>query len=474
MPQLPQTVESAARELRNGSVTSVELTKAALAAADELDPVLGTFVTRFSDHALERAAEADDQLARGDDRGPLHGIPIGIKDLFAVAEGPTTAQSLVLDREWGAGKDAPVIARIKAGGAVIVGKTTTNEFAIGMPDDDKPFPKPRNPWNTETWAGGSSAGAGSGVATGAFMAALATDTAGSIRIPAAFCGVTGLMPTYGRVSKAGCVPLAYSMDHVGPLARSARDCAAILQVIAGPDPADPDCVNESFLPPVYDGDLSGVRVGVVRTHAMVPGASAALAPVFDSAVAVIAGMGATLVEVELPLWVETVTAAMVTLSCEALAYHKTDMSTRWGDYFQSTRAVLATGALLSGADYVQAQRVRRVTQDAVARAFDDVDVILGPTAAIGAPSFTSIIENGGLTGLDSLLPVLFTTYWDAVGNPVLAMPMGFDEAGMPLSLQVAGPAFGEGQILRVADAFQQHTDWHLRRPALADREETGS
>jgi aspartyl-tRNA(Asn)/glutamyl-tRNA(Gln) amidotransferase subunit A len=224
MTALPLTLTDAAMALREGTVTSVALTEAAIAAADAADETVGTYLTRFNEYALERAATADAELARGEDRGPLHGIPFGVKDILAMAEGPTTAQSLILDRSWGAGKDAPTVARVKAAGAVITGKTTTMEFACGIPDATKPFPIPRNPWNLDTWAGGSSSGTGSGVAAGMFLAGLGTDTAGSIRIPAAFCGVSGLMPTFGRVPKSGCVPLGYSLDHVGPMARSARDC----------------------------------------------------------------------------------------------------------------------------------------------------------------------------------------------------------------------------------------------------------
>ncbi|WP_329057359.1 amidase [Amycolatopsis sp. NBC_01480] len=466
IPETPQTLTDAAAALRDGAVTSVRLTEAAIARADLADAEVGTYLARFDEYALERAELADAELARGEDRGPLHGIPFGVKDILAMAEGPTTAQSLILDRTWGAGKDAPVVARLKAAGAVITGKTTTMEFACGMPDDTKPFPVPRNPWDTATWPGGSSSGTGSGVAAGMFLAGLGTDTGGSIRIPAAFCGVSGLMPTFGRVPKSGCVPLGYSLDHIGPLARSAQDCASVLEVLAGPHASDPDCVDAPFTAPELGGDLTGMRVGVVREHHFPADGDPALASTFDAAVTVLTGLGAEVVEVSLPLWSEMITADMITMGCEALAYHRGDLSGRWNDYFVGTRAMLATGATVSGADYVQAQRVRRVAQDAIAKLFRTVDVAVMPTAAAGAPAFDSLAGPDGVPDVGALFSTIFTPYWDSLGNPVLAVPMGFTAAGLPLSLQVAGPAFGEAALLRTGAAFQLVTDWHLREPSL--------
>src|SRR6201996_8451879 len=243
MRDTPITLTDAAVGIREGRTTSVELTELALRMADALDQELGVYLCRFDDYALDRAAAADRDLANGVDLGLLHGIPIGLKDIIAMAEGPTTAQSLVLDEAWGRGRDAIVTERLKAAGAVITGKLTAMEFAIGAPDLEKPFPVPRNPWDPERWAGGSSSGAGSAVAGGLVLGAIGTDTGGSIRCPAAFCGVSGLLPTFGRVPNAGCVPLGYSLDHIGPLARSARDCGAILGAISGPDDRDPYAVE---------------------------------------------------------------------------------------------------------------------------------------------------------------------------------------------------------------------------------------
>jgi aspartyl-tRNA(Asn)/glutamyl-tRNA(Gln) amidotransferase subunit A len=462
---LPRTLTEAAAALRAGTATSTELTKDAIARADKLDGPLGIYLARFDDYALEAAATADAELAGGLDRGPLHGIPCAVKDILAMAEGPTTAQSLILDPAWGAGRDAPAVARLKHAGAVLTGKTSTMEFAIGLPDAEKPFPLPRNPWNTATWPGGSSSGSGAGVAAGLFYMALGTDTGGSIRIPAGFCGVSGLMPTFGRVPKSGCVPLGYSLDHIGPLARSAADCAAVLEVIAGHHPSDPDCANAPFTAEAPAPDLSGVRIGVVTENQISEQADPQLRPAFEAAAAVLAARGADVREVRLPYWHEMVTANIVTMMAEAFAYHHGDLATRWDDYFAATRAMVAQGALVSGADYVQAQRVRRVAQQALGDLFTEVDLIAAPTLQAGALTYEALGERG-LTGSRGLMGLINTGYWDSVGNPVLALPIGFTGDGLPLSMQLAAPPFGEAAALQAGQVYQEHTSWHLEQPAL--------
>jgi aspartyl-tRNA(Asn)/glutamyl-tRNA(Gln) amidotransferase subunit A len=452
------TLTAAARAIRDGRTTSKELVEQSIAAADRLDEELGVYVTRFDSHARAAAELADKELAAGLDRGPLHGIPFGVKDTIAVAEGPTTAQSLVHDPAWGAGRDAPVVARLKAAGALITGKTTTMEFACGIPDSAKPFPVPRNPHDRRRWAGGSSSGTASGVAAGLFFAGLGSDTAGSIRMPAAFCGVTGLMPTFGRVPKSGCVPLAYSLDRVGPLARTAADCAAVLEVIAGPAASDPTSADLGKLEPYWSADLSGLRVGVVKGG---PGEE----NLFEAALSVLAGLGAVMIPVTLPYWAELTTATFVTATSEGLAYHRGDLTSRWDDYFVASRGLLAGGALVSGADYVQAQRVRRIGQQAMNELFSRVDVVVTPTASIGAPLFDELANDAGHQDNEGVFAAIHTASWNSLGNPVLALPMGFTTTGLPMSMQVAGPVAGECSILRVGYAYQELTDWSLRVPA---------
>jgi aspartyl-tRNA(Asn)/glutamyl-tRNA(Gln) amidotransferase subunit A len=269
------------------------------------------------------------------------------------------------------------------------------------------------------------------------------------------------MPTFGRVPKSGCVPLGYSLDHIGPMARSARDCATMLSIIAGFDPSDESCADR----PVddyatgLDGSLAGVRIGVERAHHFPEEADPALAGSFDDALEVLTGLGAELVEVSLPYYEEMRAALMVTSRAESLAYHRQDLRDRWNDYFEATRLAVVRGTLASGADYVQAQRVRRLTQRKVLDLFGTIDAVVGPTSATPATAYADLrarMIDGGAMRLS------FTSYWNAMGLPALVTPMGFNAQGLPLSMQIAGRPFDEALVLKVGDAYQQMTDWHLR------------
>jgi aspartyl-tRNA(Asn)/glutamyl-tRNA(Gln) amidotransferase subunit A len=459
------TISGAAEALRARATTSAELVECAVAIGDATDGAVGSFLSRFTDKALAAARQADEVLADGGEVRTLHGIPLGVKDIITTSEAPSTAQSLVLDPAWSDG-DAVVVSRLRAAGGIVLAKTTTMEFAMGMPDGTKPFPIPRNPWNLERWAGGSSSGSASAVATGAVLGALGTDTGGSIRMPAAFCGVTGLMPSYGRVPKTGCVPLGYSLDRIGPIARSAEDCAMLLSVLAGHDARDMCSIDE----PVPDylagltGELTDVRIGVDRLLRSAGDAEdPALLDVFEAALAELRALGAETVELELPFYDEIAAANLVILCSEALAYHLPDLQTRWSDYFAGTRAMVGRAVFYSGADYVQAQRARRVGQKAVSQTYRDVDLIVTPTASAGAPTFAALdaLLDEATSGGTS---TIHTSYWDAIGNPVISVPMGFTGDGMPLGMQIAGRPFDEVLVLRAADAYQRRTEWHLSVP----------
>jgi aspartyl-tRNA(Asn)/glutamyl-tRNA(Gln) amidotransferase subunit A len=457
---LPLTISAAAEALRSGALTSVELLRKTMARADRLDPALGTYLVRTDATALEAAERADGELAAGHDRGLLHGIPLGIKDIIATDEAPTTAQSLVLDPAFGEQGDGPVMSRLRAAGAVVTGKTTTMEYATGCPDPDKPFPVPRNPFDLAAWPGGSSSGTGSGVTAGMFLGGLGTDTGGSVRMPAAWCGISGLKQTFGRVPKSGCVPLGFSYDHIGPMTRSARDCAAMLQVMAGHDDSDACSVDlpvEDYLS-ALTGSVEGMRVGVDVSAFERTGIDRSTAARLRSAVDVFASLGATIVELTLPLQEELATAVLVS-SAEALAYHRGDLQARWADYGASTRMAIGKAALTQAADFVQAQRVRRVGVKAMAELFGTVDVVLTPTCFTGAPA---------VDGLDwgTMWLTINTPYWNAVGNPAISVPMGLTDAGLPVGLQIAGRPFDEATVLRAADAFQQRTDHHLLESPL--------
>jgi aspartyl-tRNA(Asn)/glutamyl-tRNA(Gln) amidotransferase subunit A len=456
---LPLTIIDAAAALRNGSLSSVELTAETFKRADRLDDALGVYLARMDESALEEAAQADKELAAGIDKGPLQGIPLGIKDIIATDNAPTTAQSLVLDPAWGDQGDAPVIKRLRAAGAVITGKTTTMEFATGLPDPDKPFPVPRNPWNEGYWPGGSSSGTGSGVAAGMFLGGLGTDTGGSIRGPAAYCGVSGLKQTFGLVPKSGCVPLGFSLDHIGPIARSVRDCAAILQVIAGYDASDPTCRNVAVPDyfAVFTEDLQGVKIAIEREHhTRVSGVLPESVNAFEAAVAVLEGAGASTIEVVIPRYTEIAFAGRVQSRCEGASFHMIDLREKWGDYGIHTRDAVGSSVMYSASDVVQAHRVRSFGKKAISELMRPFDVMVMLSRGGGAP------EIEGLTFESYSKQPSFTSIWNAMGLPALCIPMGFTNDGLPLSLQIVGKPYDESTVMRVGDVFQQLTDWHLK------------
>lgn len=459
----PLTVTTAAAAVRDGTLTAVDLVEQAIAAADTHDATLGVFMSRFDQQARAAAAAADAAREAGGELPPMLGVPLGVKDIIVTTEGPTTGQSLVHDTAWEAGTDAVVVQRLRAAGGVVVGKTTTMEFATGIPDLTKPLPVPRNPWDPARWTGGSSSGSGNGVVVGAVLGALGTDTGGSIRLPAAYCGITGLKATYGRVPKSGCIPLGYSLDHIGPMARSAADCALMLEALAGHDAGD---LTSATVPvgaytAALTGDLTGLRIGVDPLLRVVPERDSGVDRLLEAAVAVLENLGATVVPVELPLWDEVSASVRITSRSEALAYHLPDLRTRWPDYFDSTRQGVGAGAFFTGADYVQAQRLRQHVRGLVADVFRDVDIVLTPTTSSPAPLIEELTNDGWR------FRTTHTGYWNAVGNPALALPMGFLD-GLPMSLQVVGRPFDEANVLRVGDAYQQVTSWHLAVPTAGE------
>ena len=466
------TLTEAALALRSGAMSCVELLRSCLAAADTHDPELGSYLQRFDETALEAAEAADAVLTKGGAIGPLHGVPIGVKDILRTAEAPTTGQSLVLDRSWSIGAgDAVAVARLRSAGAVIVGKLSTMEFALGVPDPTKPFPVPKNPWNVRHWTGGSSSGSASAVAAGFVLGALGTDTAGSIRMPAAFCGISGMMPTFGRVSRGGCVPLSFTLDRIGPMARSVEDCATLLGVLAGHDDRDPSSARE-HVPDFSAGltdDLSGLVIGYDRLAGVAGDLEdPAVGPALDAALAVLSAAGAELRPVQLPLYGEMAAAHFVIMLSEALAYHLPDLQSRWPDYFASTRNALAAGAFFSAADYTQAQRARRVGRGALRSLFDGVDLIVTATASSAAPAFADLEESMRGRSNDWFAAV-HTGYWNLMGNPAVSVPMGFTAEKLPLGLQIAGRPFDDAAVLRAGHAYQARTSWHRGVPPLASQ-----
>jgi aspartyl-tRNA(Asn)/glutamyl-tRNA(Gln) amidotransferase subunit A len=460
---LPLTIADAAAGLRASTFTSAQLTASCLDRIESSQPLLGAFVTVCREGAMAAAEAADEALAAGTDLGPLMGIPLAVKDLIATRDAPTTANSRVLDAAWGKGIDSPAVARLRAAGSVMIGKATTSEFACGQPDPEKGFLIPRNPWNIEHTPGGTSSGTAIAVAAGLALGGLGTDTGGSIRAPAAANGHTGLKVTFGRVPKNDVVPLGFSLDTVGPMARSALDCALLLQAIAGYDAGDP-CASRADVPDycsALTGSVAGLRIGVPMRYffdsdQLHAGTREAVLEAID----LLRQMGALPHETAVPYAEEANHANMLTMEAEGYAYHRVNLVERWEDYGRFTRPFLARGALRTSGDYVQAQRFRSHFCREVARLFDSVDVIVTP-AALGPAQRLADRVAEKVSAAPS-----FTGQWNLAGLPAVVLPCGIDDANLPLALQIIGKPFAEDTLLRVADAYQQQTDWHLRRAPL--------
>ncbi len=462
--EFPLTIQETAAALRARQFTSLDLTKALLDKAKTLNPTLGAFITITESTALAEAAAADAKFEAGIDLGPLQGIPYGVKDIIATKDAPTTANGLILDPAWGDGYDATVVARLRAAGAVLMGKTVLNEFAIGMPDASKPFPMPQNPWDLERSAAGSSSGTGIAVAAGLVLGGLGTDTGGSTRGPSSWNGHSGMKQTFGRVSKFGCVPLGYSLDHINPMARSVYDCAMMLNVMAGYDPLDPTTVDVPV--PDYTASLSGsvqgMRIGLPMSYFFdVPDLDPEVKAAVLAAAKALEEAGAIVTEVALPHGGEAKDANMIIMYSEAFAYHRPDLGSRYDVYGRYTSEVLARGALVGGSDYVQAQRFRSYWKREVAKVMADVDVLITPTSTTPAPKRADMSPEKQLGGSS------FTGQWNLTGLPAMAIPCGVSEGGLPLSMQIIGKPFAEATVFQVGDAYQRLTDFHLRVPPVA-------
>lgn len=458
MSELPQTIVETGSWLRSGRITSLALTEALLERCHATQETLAAFITFCDTSAREAARRADDELSAGHDRGPLHGVPIAVKDNIATRDAPTTANSHVLDDDWHAGADATVVRRLRDAGAVLVGKLGLYEFAVGSPDPDKGFPITRNPWNLDRIPGGSSSGAGAAVAAGLVLGALGTDTGGSIRVPAAYCGISGLRPTFGRVSNEGCVPVAHTLDTIGPMARTVHDCALLLQAIEGHDPADPMTARRdlSNVAASIPGTVRGVRIGVPKDYFFtVPELDAEVRAAVLAALDEMEAAGATVVEVEIPYIDEAYASWWTTTFAEKYTYHEPDLRRHPELYGVGARQSILTGAMLTSADYVQAQRVRTLVVEAIANAVTNVDVLVMPSTISPAPSSED---------WNHFTTPSFTAYWSLVGYPAISVNCGFTDAGLPIGLQFVGKPFDEPTLLSAADGYQQISSWHTHRP----------
>ncbi|MCW2772113.1 MAG: amidase [Nocardioides sp.] len=448
--------------IRRGDLSPVELTQACLARIDEVDGAVNAYVEVYAEDALAAAQQAEDEIGRGVDRGPLHGIPVAVKDLFDVAGRVTGAGSRSLADAPPAALDAHSVGLLREGGAVILGKTHTHEFAFGSTT-----PQTGNPWDLDRVPGGSSGGSAAALALDTCLMALGTDTAGSIRMPAALCGVVGIKPTYGRVSKSGIAPLSWSLDHAGPLTRYVADAAAALQVMAGHDPADVgsrDVPVPDYLARLGDG-VDGLTIAVPVNH-YAENLSPGMQEAYEQAVAVLEQLGATVVPVELPLAPAYMGATFAIMMAEASAYHRHRLGPLGDLYTEDVRTLLEAGLSLPAVDYVDGQRTRGLVQAEWQQILSTADVVVVPTL----PTSAALRGAAVLDITDSYSESIMSSYVrlscpaNLTGLPALSVPCGVDAQGLPLGLQIIGRAFDEATVLQVGAAYERATTWHQLRP----------
>jgi aspartyl-tRNA(Asn)/glutamyl-tRNA(Gln) amidotransferase subunit A len=456
------TVAEAAELLRGRKLSPVEYAKALIDRVERHDGQLNAFLRFTPEMALEDARRAETEIARGAWRGPLHGVPYALKDIIDCAGLPTTAHSKIL-KDNVAAADATVAAKLKAAGGVFMGKLATHEFAIGGPSFDLPWPPARNPWNRDHFCGGSSSGAGAATAAGFVPAAIGTDTGGSIRNPASMCGVAGMKPTYGLVSRRGVLPLSFSLDHVGPLTRTVRDNALLLDLIAGHDPLDPGSaphLGEKSTAQL-DRGVKGLRVGVIRhfyTRDMQ--ADPEMAAGIDAAAKKLAELGAKVSEIETAPLGEYIACNRTIMTSEAFAIHEQWLRERPQDYGALARERLMAGAFVRAADYVNATRLRRKMADAFHALFSGIDV------AVTASSMDPPCRIDDPKAVEYTYLRQARAAFNLTGGPALSVPVGFSKAGLPLAMQIVGRPFTEALVYRVAQAYEQATQWVARHPAL--------
>jgi aspartyl-tRNA(Asn)/glutamyl-tRNA(Gln) amidotransferase subunit A len=456
-----------AQRVRRKEISPVEVVQKTLERIEKLDSRLNSYITVLAEQAVAEARIAEREIQRGNYRGPLHGLPIAVKDIFATRGVRTTAGSKILS-DWVPDYDATVVTRLRNAGAVLIGKTNMHEFSYGVTSDNPHYGPVRNPWDPKRIPGGSSGGSGAAVATSLCAAALGSDTGGSIRIPAAACGVVGLKPTYGRVSRYGVVPFAWSLDHVGPITRTVEDAAALLKVLAGQDTKDR---TSSQLPvpeytQVLKESVSGVRLGIPQNFFFEHVDSEILSAV-RAAIKVLERLGARSVAVKLEHFEYCSAAAAQITLVEAASYHEPYVRGRSQDYGDDVRLRLYAARNFLATDYVKSQRARTLLQQDLAQAFEQVDAIVTPTLPAPPPPIGEyFVQSGDMREhvIDAF--IRFNNPFNLTGLPAISVPCGFGSANLPIGLQIVGKPFDEATVLRLAHAYQAHTEWHKKHPSL--------
>ena len=456
------TIAAAAAAFAAKRISPVELTQASLDRIAAVDGKLHAFIQVTADRALADARAAEARWMKGAPVGKLDGIPIAHKDIYETAGIATTAHSRLLQDHVPA-EDGTVVRQWREAGTCMLGKLGTHEFAFGGPSFDLPWPPVRNPWDIDHFTSGSSSGTGAAVAAGMILAGTGSDTGGSIRGPAALCGLAGIKPTYGLCSRRGVLPLAFSMDHTGPMAWTVEDCAILLGVMAAHDPADPASARRPV--PDYQAALArgvaGLRIGIPRAwHEGQHPLSPATASGIEGAAAVFRRAGAEVVDIELPHLEEYGACGFIILVTEAYAAHEPWMRTRFKDYGELLRDRMALGALISGVDYMQAVRRRRELTLEMAQSMKTVDLLLTAAAPAEAPRIDSVPKWA------NFVRPSFTMPFNVTGQPAMSVCSGFGERGLPVSIQLAGRPFEDATVLATGHAYEQATDWRGRRPAL--------
>lgn len=452
------TISELAPRIRRREISPVEIVQDCLRRIEKLNPELNAFITVLADGALAEARAAEAEVSQGRWRGPLHGIPIALKDLIDTADVRTTAAS-ALHKDRVPAEDAEVVRRLKQAGAVILGKNNLHEFAYGGSSLISYFGDVHNPWDPARVAGGSSGGSAAAVVAGMACAAIGTDTAGSIREPAALCGCVGLKPTYGRVSGRGVIPLSTSLDHIGPIARSVADVAIVLQATAGYDSAD---ITTSNVPVADYGsavaeDAKPLRVGVPRVF-FYDDLDPEVASAMDHALRGIETMVLSVKEVQLD-----VPADRKLQLAESWAYHAENATLHGDQYHPETMRRIRAGENISAAEYTQRRRALDEVRRSISGAFSDVDVLVTPTTPIPAPAIAGLKANPDNLRPAELKLLRNTRPFNVWGLPAISVPCGFTQSGLPIGLQIAGPQWREDLVLRLAHAYEQATAWHKRR-----------
>ena len=464
------TISELAPRIRSGEVSPVELTEAALAEADRLQPTLNSFITILHDQALAQAREQEDAISRGQYLGPLQGIPIGIKDNIATGGIRTTVGSKVLSNHV-PDEDAEVVTRCKAAGAIILGKENLEEFAAGVTSNNLHYGAVHNPWGLDHVPGGSSGGGGANVAAGVTFASLGTDLGGSVRLPGTFCGVVGLKQTFGRVSQRGLMVTSFNGDHIGPMTRSVRDSALVLQAIAGYDPLDPSTVPVPV--PDYtemlERGLQGLRIGIPSNYyfeMLDPEVEAAV----RQAIAAVEELGAETVEISLPS-MKYAAALRIASMADAIVTHEPYLESNRGDYGPTVLYRTLAGQFVLGRDYSKSMKVQRIIKEEHARVLQDVDFIITPTAPVAAPRIDAdVITVGGeqqpVRGPGSGAVSRNTSPSNSTGLPAITVPCGFTQGGLPIGVQFIGRPFEEGLLFQVAQGYEQVSPALGRRPSV--------